>query len=79
VFVTEWCDEVALYYQKLVRKYGKGKARSLLAHKLGRAVYHMLQRGQVFDPARFLNQPSPSQPQPAPRGKRAGSKSKVNR
>jgi transposase len=79
VFVTEWCAEVALHHNKLVRKYGKGKARSLLAHKLGRAVYYMLQRGQVFDPARFLNQPSQPKPQPAPRRKRAASKDKVNR
>jgi transposase len=79
VFVTEWCGEVALYHDKLVRKHGKGKARSLLAHKLGRTVYHMLQRGQVFDPVRFLNLPSPPKPQPAPRRTRAASQRKVNR
>jgi len=42
-------------YDRLARKHGKGKARTLLAHKLGRAVYYMLLRGQVFDQERFLN------------------------
>jgi transposase len=32
----------------IARKHGKGKALSILAHKLGRAVYSMLSRGPVF-------------------------------
>jgi transposase len=39
---------------KLERRFGKGKALSVLAHKLGRAVYFMLRRGKVFDRGRFL-------------------------
>jgi transposase len=39
--------------QRLERKYGKPKALSVLAHKLGRAVYFMLARKQPFDPQRF--------------------------
>jgi hypothetical protein len=35
-------------------RFGPGKARSVLAHKLGRAVYHMLHRRRVFDRAKFL-------------------------
>jgi transposase len=35
------------------RKYGKPKALSILAHKLGRAVYFMLARNQAFDLERF--------------------------
>lgn len=38
---------------RLERKYGKPKALSVLAHKLGRAVYYMLARKQPFDPQRF--------------------------
>ena len=38
---------------RLERKYGKPKALSVLAHKLGRAVYYMLARKQAFDPQRF--------------------------
>lgn len=39
---------------RLERKYGKPKALSVLAHKLGRAVYFMLARNQAFDPQRFM-------------------------
>ena len=35
---------------KLERKHGKGKALSVLAHKLGRSVYFMLSRNKPFDP-----------------------------
>lgn len=42
------------FLQKLRRKHGRAKALSILAHKLGRAVYHMLQRGTVFDMQKFL-------------------------
>lgn len=41
------------YFATLVRKHGKGKALTVLAHKLARAVYHMLARAQPFDPQRF--------------------------
>jgi transposase len=36
------------YKQRLERKHGKGKALSILAHRLGRAVYYMLQREKAF-------------------------------
>jgi len=39
---------------RLEKRFGKGKALSVLAHKLGRAVYFMLRRGQAFDAERFL-------------------------
>lgn len=39
---------------RLARKHGKGKALSILAHRLARAVYHMLKRGQPFDANRFF-------------------------
>lgn len=43
------------YHQKLVRKHNKGKALSILAHKLGRAVYFMLKNQVPFDMKKFLN------------------------
>jgi transposase len=43
------------YVARLERKHGKGKALSILAHKLARAVYHMLTRQQPFDLTRFLS------------------------
>jgi transposase len=37
------------YLARLEKKHGKGKALTILAHKLARAVYSMLKRGVVFD------------------------------
>lgn len=39
---------------RLESKHGKGKARSILAARLGRSVYHMLRKGEAFDMDRFL-------------------------
>ena len=39
---------------RLASKHGKGKALSILAHRLGRAVYVMLTKRQPFDQARFM-------------------------
>jgi len=41
-------------FARLERKHGKGKALSVLAHKLGRAIYFMLTRNRAFDLERFL-------------------------
>lgn len=40
--------------QKISNKHGKGKALSILAHKLGRAVYFMLRNKEGFHLNRFL-------------------------
>ena len=42
------------YLKKLERKHGKGKALTILAHKLARAVYFMLKRKTAFDMTLFL-------------------------
>jgi len=42
------------YVQKMTRKHNKGKALSILAHKLGRAVYFMLKKKQPFNMEKFL-------------------------
>jgi transposase len=39
---------------RLEKKHDKGKALSILAHKLGRAVYFMLKRKEAFDMRIFL-------------------------
>jgi len=39
---------------RLEKRFGKAKALSILAHRLGRAVYYMLRRGKAFDRERFL-------------------------
>ncbi len=41
--------------EKLTSKHGKAKALSILAHKLGRAVYYMLKRKKAFDINQFLS------------------------
>jgi hypothetical protein len=35
------------------KKGGKGRALAILAARLGRAVYHLLRKGEVFDEERF--------------------------
>lgn len=42
------------YFAKLERKHGKGKALTVLAQKLARAVYFMLTRHQAVDLQRFV-------------------------
>jgi hypothetical protein len=39
----------------LEKHHGKGKALTVLAHKLARAVYDLLKRDTVFDMQKFLN------------------------
>ncbi len=52
LFVAK-CAQGRTLLSHLERKYGKPKALSILAHKLGRAVYFMLARNQAFDLERF--------------------------
>ena len=42
------------YFARIEKKHGKGKALSILAAKLGRAVYYMLLRKKPFDLQRFV-------------------------
>ena len=42
------------YFAKLERKHGKGKALTVLAHQLGRAVSYLLTREQAFALTRFV-------------------------
>jgi len=41
------------YKDRLATKHGKAKAMAIVAHKLGRVVYHVLKRGRPFDPDIF--------------------------
>ena len=43
------------WLKKMANKHNKARALTILAHKLGRAVYFMLKRKTVFDQERFLN------------------------
>jgi hypothetical protein len=50
------------YVARLAQQHGKPKALTILAHKLARAVYHMLRREQAFDATRFF--PVTTTPEP---------------
>jgi transposase len=43
------------YLARLEKKHGKGKALTVLAHKLARAVYYMLKHGTAFTMDKFLH------------------------
>lgn len=43
------------YYNRLISRHGKAKALSIVAKRLGIAVYYMLKRGQPFNLNQFLN------------------------
>jgi transposase len=42
------------WLEKMANKHNKAKALTILAHKLGRAVYFMMKRKTAFDQQRFL-------------------------
>jgi transposase len=44
------------YLARLVKKHGQGKALTVLAHKLARAVYYMCKRDTAFDLDKFLHE-----------------------
>ena len=50
------CPQAKDYLARLQRKYKKGKALGILAHKLGRAIYYMLKNKEAFDVNRFFDQ-----------------------
>lgn len=43
------------YLARLEKKHSKGKALTILAHRLARAVYHLLRREHAFDMQKFLH------------------------
>jgi transposase len=48
------CPEGKKLIDRLAKKHGKAKALSILAHRIGRAVYFMLKRKRAFDLERFV-------------------------
>jgi transposase len=48
------CEEVKRRCDRLEKKHGKATALAILRRRLGRAVYHMLRRKEVFDMQKFL-------------------------
>ena len=41
--------QIKKFVDRNIKKHGKGKAYSIMAHKLGRVCYYMLKRKEVFD------------------------------
>ncbi len=54
VYVAKFNPRIKKYLSKMESKFGKGKSKAILAHKIERAVYHMLKNGTVFDEDKFL-------------------------
>ncbi len=48
-------EEANRYYQRLIARHGKSKALTILAKRLGIAVYYMLKQKKPFNTERFLN------------------------
>ena len=48
------CAEGKRMLARWEKHHGKGKASSILAHKLGRAAYYVLLREKAFDLERFM-------------------------
>lgn len=42
------------FYERLINKYGKKKAKSVITHKFGVAIYYMLKNKQGFDEQKFI-------------------------
>jgi len=53
LFVRHSAEAKALL-ARLTKRHGKGKALSILAHKIGRAAYYVLLREKPFDAAKFF-------------------------
>jgi transposase len=53
LFVRHSAEAKALL-ARLTKRHGKGKALSILAHKLGRAAYYVLLREKPFDAKKFF-------------------------
>ena len=53
LFVRHSAEAKALL-ARLTQRHGKGKALSILAHKIGRAAYYVLVREKPFDAAKFF-------------------------
>ena len=47
-------DHARQFVERRTKKYGKSKAISILAAKIGRCVYHMLMNQKTFDNKRLF-------------------------
>ena len=47
-------DKAKRYKQRLLRKHSKAKTMSIISHRIGKAVYYMLLRGEEFNEQKFF-------------------------
>jgi transposase len=47
-------ESAKLYRARLIKRHGKAKSLTILAHKIARAVYYILKRKTVFEPQTFF-------------------------
>lgn len=62
VLLLRQCEAAQRLVERKARRHGKAKALSILAAKLGRAVYFMLRDQRPFDPNRFFHHPAAAAP-----------------
>ena len=53
VMILSGNPEAQKWHERLVSRYGKAKAMSIIAQKLGRTVFYMLKRKKQFDAIKF--------------------------
>ena len=53
VMILSGNEEAQKWHERLVSRYGKAKAMSVIAQKLGRTVFYMLKRKEPFDGIKF--------------------------
>lgn len=55
VHAIEFSPAIKKYYNKLLKRFSPGKAKSVLSHKMAIAIYFMLKNQTVFDEHKFVN------------------------
>ena len=54
LWMLRYSEDAKAFLKRKEKKYGKARAMTLLARKIGRAVYQMLKRKECFDAVKFF-------------------------
>jgi transposase len=54
IYAQKTSPVINKYYQRLCSKFGKKRAKTIIAHKFAVAVYFMLNNGKAFDEHKFV-------------------------
>lgn len=55
IHAVRYSPKIKKYYENLVSKHGKTKAKFIIAHKFAVAIYYMLKNKKVFDVNKFIS------------------------